>query len=382
MALKYYHISFLLCVIIISHISYCCCLNLSQQQRKQQQRGQPKTPPLFIFGDSIFDVGNNNYINTTTLDQANFWPYGIDFFHFSTGRFSDGRLISDFIVEHAHQPSIPPYLQPGKRRFSHGVNFASAGAGALVETFQGSVIDLHMQVRNYKEVEKWYKQKYGEVKARKRIQSGVYLFSVGINDYTSLFLTNSTLSTTYTKHAYVSMVISNITSVINEIYKMGGRKFGFLNIPPVGCIPALKLIADANGECLKDAITFARLHNEAIFHALKLLANKLPGFKYSLYDFYTSTLQRMKHPSKYGYKEAETACCGTGKYRGLFSCGGKRVIKEYELCHNINDYLFWDSIHFTEKTNMQIAYEMWNNTNYVHDFPGASYTFKELFFIR
>ena len=54
---------------------------------------------LFIFGDSFFDAGNNNYINTTTLDQANFWPYGETFFRFPTGRFSDGRLIPDFVGE-------------------------------------------------------------------------------------------------------------------------------------------------------------------------------------------------------------------------------------------------------------------------------------------
>lgn len=53
--------------------------------------------PLFIFGDSILDAGNNNYIQTTSFAQANFYPYGITFFNFPTGRFSDGRLICDFI---------------------------------------------------------------------------------------------------------------------------------------------------------------------------------------------------------------------------------------------------------------------------------------------
>lgn len=56
-----------------------------------------KPPALFVFGDSFFDPGNNNYIKTTTLDQANFWPYGETYFKYPTGRFSDGRLISDFI---------------------------------------------------------------------------------------------------------------------------------------------------------------------------------------------------------------------------------------------------------------------------------------------
>nr|POE67596.1 gdsl esterase/lipase 5 [Quercus suber] len=64
---------------------------------------------LFIFGDSILDVGNNNYI--TTYLQANVSPYGKSFFRYPTGRFSNGRLIPDFIVSLSdkcltHAPSI------------------------------------------------------------------------------------------------------------------------------------------------------------------------------------------------------------------------------------------------------------------------------------
>ena len=52
---------------------------------------------LFIFGDSLFDAGNNDYINTTTDNLANYGPYGETFFNYPTGRFSNGRLIPDFI---------------------------------------------------------------------------------------------------------------------------------------------------------------------------------------------------------------------------------------------------------------------------------------------
>ena len=52
---------------------------------------------MFVFGDSLYDPGNNNYINTTTSFQANFPPYGQSYFRVPTGRFSDGRLIPDFI---------------------------------------------------------------------------------------------------------------------------------------------------------------------------------------------------------------------------------------------------------------------------------------------
>jgi len=52
---------------------------------------------LFVFGDSVFDAGNNNYIDTLSSVRSNYWPYGQTTFKSPTGRVSDGRLIPDFI---------------------------------------------------------------------------------------------------------------------------------------------------------------------------------------------------------------------------------------------------------------------------------------------
>lgn len=76
-----------------------------------------------------------------------------------------------------------------------------------------------------------------------------------------------------------------------------------------------------------------------------------------------------------GFKEGKTACCGTGKFRGIFSCGGIRPItKEYELCEHVDDYVFWDSNHPTEKLYKEIADEMWNYHAY------GSYSVSDLFY--
>ncbi|RHN60593.1 putative triacylglycerol lipase [Medicago truncatula] len=40
--------------------------------------GEPVVPALFIFRDSIVDVGSNNN-NLHTVVKANFFPYGRDF---------------------------------------------------------------------------------------------------------------------------------------------------------------------------------------------------------------------------------------------------------------------------------------------------------------
>lgn len=54
-------------------------------------------------------------------------------------------------AEYANLPLIPPFLQPGFHNYYDGVNFASAGAGALVETFQGSVCIIYVpQYYTYK----------------------------------------------------------------------------------------------------------------------------------------------------------------------------------------------------------------------------------------
>lgn len=51
---------------------------------------------ILVFGDSSVDPGNNNVLHTTM--KANFLPYGKDFFNGRpTGRFSNGRLTTDFI---------------------------------------------------------------------------------------------------------------------------------------------------------------------------------------------------------------------------------------------------------------------------------------------
>lgn len=62
-----------------------------------EDRRPPRVPAIMFFGDSLVDVGNNDYINT--IVKANLSPYGRDFQedHVATGRFGNGKLISDFI---------------------------------------------------------------------------------------------------------------------------------------------------------------------------------------------------------------------------------------------------------------------------------------------
>jgi hypothetical protein len=51
-------------------------------------------------------------------------------------------------------------------------------------------------------------------------------------------------------------------------------------------------------------------------------------------------------------------------------------VKEYELCENISEYVFFDSAHLSERANEQVAKLMWSGTSNV---TGANYNLKALF---
>ncbi|XP_050232240.1 GDSL esterase/lipase 2-like [Mercurialis annua] len=344
--------------------SHLCCLiffsSLISIVISQTHMSSPKDhTALFIFGDSLFDAGNNNYLKNP-IGRANFWPYGETFFKYPTGRCSDGRIIPDFIAEYLNLTYIGPYLEPGKHNFKNGVSFASGGAGALDETHQGKTISLKTQLKYFKKVKQQMKQKLGDRETKKLLSRAIYLFSIGTNDYLSPILTNSSLLQSYTKQEYVGMVIGNLTRVLQEIHENGGRKFGFVSVGAVDCLPNVRAFnSEKSGGCVKQVTKIVKLHNKQFSIVMKQLQTQLHGFKYSDFDFYKSLSERIKNPFGYGFKEAKSACCGRGRFRGTGNCGGKGNL--FELCDNPDEYLFYDG-HPTEKANHQFAELLWSGS--------------------
>lgn len=85
-------------------LSYLLCLLASSLEPSgifnevpSNQLNTNKHKALFVFGDSLFDAGNNQYLNGSIEGADPIWPYGQTFFHHPTGRLSDGRLVPDFI---------------------------------------------------------------------------------------------------------------------------------------------------------------------------------------------------------------------------------------------------------------------------------------------
>lgn len=78
------------------------------------------------------------------------------------------------------------------------------------------MISLKTQLSYYKKVESWLREKLGNDEGRMRISRGVYLFSIGSNDYyAKILLTKGyTMLNSFSESNHVGMVIGNLTTVI------------------------------------------------------------------------------------------------------------------------------------------------------------------------
>ncbi|XP_026400704.1 GDSL esterase/lipase At4g16230-like isoform X3 [Papaver somniferum] len=99
-------------------------------------------PAIYVFGDSLLDSGNNNFLQTHA--KSNYTPYGIDLPGEPTGRFTNGATGGDFIAQLLGLPHPPAYLslsEASRKITTTGINYASGGSGILSET--GTILTIY-----------------------------------------------------------------------------------------------------------------------------------------------------------------------------------------------------------------------------------------------
>ncbi|GAU13230.1 hypothetical protein TSUD_246000 [Trifolium subterraneum] len=147
---------------------------------------RPKFSSILVFGDSTVDTGNNNYIKT--LAKGNHLPYGRDFpNHVPTGRFSNGKLVIDFLASTMNlKDSVPPFLDPNlsNEELLTGVSFASGGSGFDDLTIALSrAISISKQIEYFKDYMVKVKSIVGEKEAKNRVGNALVIISAGTNDF-------------------------------------------------------------------------------------------------------------------------------------------------------------------------------------------------------
>nr|ACU18148.1 unknown [Glycine max] len=206
-------------------------------------KGAEAARAFFVFGDSLVDNGNNNYLATTARADAP--PYGIDYpTRRPTGRFSNGLNIPDFISQELGSESTLPYLSPelNGERLLVGANFTSAGIGILNDTGVQfvNIIRITRQLEYFQEYQQRVSALVGDEKTKELVNGALVLITCGGNDFVNNYylVPNSARSRQFALPDYVTYVISEYKKVLRRLYDLGARRVLVTGTGPLGCVPA------------------------------------------------------------------------------------------------------------------------------------------------
>ncbi|KAF8017895.1 hypothetical protein BT93_H2953 [Corymbia citriodora subsp. variegata] len=321
---------------------------------------------FFVFGDSLVDSGNNNYLVTTA--RADLPPYGIDYpTHRPTGRFSNGLNIPDMISEQiGSEPSLP-YLSPELRgrRLLVGANFASAGIGILNDTGVQflDVIRMFRQFKYFQEYQRRVRGLIGAGQTRRLINEALVLITVGGNDFVNNYylVPNSIRSRQYPLPQYVKYLVSEYRKLLLKLYKLGARRVLVTGTGPLGCIPAELAMRGTDGGCSTELQRAVALYNPQLIQMLRGLNSKLGSDVFIAANTLQMHMDFISDPQAYGFVTSRIACCGQGPNNGLGLC---TVLSN--LCPNRDRYAFWDAFHPSQKANRLIVQQMmFGSTEYM-----------------
>ncbi|CAI0475327.1 unnamed protein product [Linum tenue] len=263
--------------------------------------GEKAVPCYFIFGDSLADNGNNNWLQTVA--KVDYSPYGVDFRRGATGRFTNGRNIVDFF----------------------GPLALLLGAGG----------------------------------AYTRLGQCLYTLGLGNNDFLNNYFRPEFYpsSRIYTVEQFAVVLANRYKEQLQRLYVAGARKIGVFALGQIGCVPFAIRRYGTNGsasgcaEALNDA---AVLFNVQLKSAIDQLQATLPGAQFVYIGSGSDMLMtvRRKDPTTLsGLKALEvldSPCCTVEAESG-------QCVPDQPSCPDRSRYVFWDWFHPTEALNSLTA---------------------------
>ncbi|XP_030473564.1 GDSL esterase/lipase At1g74460-like [Syzygium oleosum] len=312
----------------------------------------------FIFGDSLSDVGNNDYLSKGLAKASLPW-YGIDFGNgMPNGRFCNGRTVADIIGDKTGLPRPPAFLDPSLTDdmiMQNGVNYASGGGGILNETGTYFIqrFSLYKQIELFQGTQELIREKIGDDQAENFFQQSLYVVALGSNDFINNYLMPVySDSWTYDDDGFVKYLTNTLRDQLTILHSLGARQLMVFGLGPMGCIP-LQRVLSTSGGCQERTNKLALSFNQATSKMIEDASSKLPNASFRFGDAYDVVNDLISNPVKYGFNNSDSPCCSWGKIRPALTC-----IPVSKLCKDRSKYVFWDEYHPTDSANELIANEL------------------------
>lgn len=249
---------------------------------------------VVCFGDSLSDTGN--VYNLTNYQ----WPPE----PFYKGRYADG----------------PVWIE--KLGISTLLNYAYGGATtdnnliASTSEYNTSVPGIRQQIALYKTQHDITKVNFDRT---------LYVVWANGNDY----YFNISLNT--------SIVVNSIINGIQDLIKMGARKFLILNLAPLQIYPAVQMM-----NLNEYLIATTNAHNNDLSTQIINLHSQNPRISFYLHNVSSLITNILSNISQYGFNSTQN-CWLTSNHTVI------------PLCSTPNTYVFIDEYHFTTRIHQIIA---------------------------
>lgn len=221
------------------------------------QQSSAQINELYVFGDSLSDVGNMFRATSGT------YPPNPPYFK---GRYSNGLVWVEYLASQLEAASSPEN------------NFAFGGATTGSNSMNG-VPGLLTQVDSFTKAD------------RKINPNALFIVWAGANDY--LYgASNPTQS------------IENLLRAIESLSQLGAKKILVANLPDLGKIPAT---INTSSSSLLSSV--AKASNQTLAKSLDVLSKKLDSRTQIIeLDVYSLYNEAFREPSKFGFINVTSAC--------------------------------------------------------------------------
>ncbi|KAH1108124.1 hypothetical protein J1N35_011892 [Gossypium stocksii] len=354
-------------------------------------------PAVFNFGDSNSDTGGLVAGKAFPMTQFN----GETYFHEPSGRFCDGRLIIDFLMEAMELPYMNPYLESvGSPNFQTGCNFATGGSTILpANAASTNPFSFNLQLSQFFRFKNRAitllskdKELLNYLPAEDDFIKALYMFDIGQNDLDGVFYFPASDEQVV---AFTSKLISELNYGMKRLYDAGARNFWVHNTGPLGCLP--RIIAtfgrkpsnlDEHG-CVASHNRAATVFNKKLHDMCLQFLAQSPEANITYVNIYSIKLNLISNYSLYGkqainhffffqcftpidsdllsgFQQPLAACCGYGgpplNFDTRIACGVTKdlngSIVTANPCNNTAEYINWDGTHYTEAANRFVADEI------------------------
>ncbi|MFC3909784.1 lysophospholipase/glycerophospholipid:cholesterol acyltransferase PlaC [Legionella dresdenensis] len=201
----------------------------------------------------------------------------------------------------------------------------------------------------------------------------VYFVFSGANDYVNVLKFEDNYNPAIMSR-YVDNVLDGLEAATHRLIQAGAQHVIVLGLPEIGYTP--KFVYTTDKDVLNSAVA---LHNQRLEKRVGDWQRTMPAVDFLYIDMQQFVRNALQNPADYGFRNVSNACIdvkltsfqpiANSPFAGNYVLHYAQLLryrdpdfapdeKNYHVCDNQEDYLFWDEIHPSTRAHNYLAYEI------------------------